>query len=226
VLHFECAIEDAVRNFAAGLEDQARVLDAGAGQSQYAGWFSRQRYTAIDLASGDAAWDYSGLDAICDLAALPFADGCFDAAINIVTLEHVREPAAALREIARTLKPGAPLLLAVPFEWEVHQEPHDYFRFTRYGLDYLLQGAGFEHLEIHPAGSYFRLLSRRLFSGIQFFMSGWRWVFFPVAVLVLGLPAFAAPLFDRLDKTRAFTLGYICIARRGHSRTVSYFGGH
>lgn len=214
VLHFECAIEDAVRDFARGLEDHARVLDAGAGESQYAKWFSRQRYVAIDLATGDTNWDYSGLDAICDLTALPFADCSFDAAINIVTLEHVREPAAALREIARILRPGAPLLLAVPFEWEVHQEPHDYFRFTRYGIGYLLHGAGFEHPEIHPVGGYFRLLSRRLLSGLQFFTSGWRRVLFPAAVVILGLLAFAAPWFDGLDRKRAFTLGYICISRR------------
>ena len=215
VLHFECAIEDSVRAFANGLERQARVLDAGAGECQYAHWFSGQRYTAIDLAVGDSAWNYSGLDAICDLTAISLADGCFDAAINIVTLEHVREPARALREIARTLRPGAPLLLVVPFEWEVHQEPQDYFRFTRYGLDYLLRRAGFAHREIRPVGGYFRLLSRRLYSGIQFFMSGWRWVGFPIVALALAPLALAAPLLDGLDKKKAFTLGYICIARRG-----------
>lgn len=214
VLHFECAIEDAVRNFAQGLEDHARVLDAGAGESQYAKWFSRQRYTAIDLATGDPGWDYSGLDAICDLAAFPFTDCSFDAVINIVTLEHVREPATVLREIARILRPGASLLLAVPFEWEVHQEPHDYFRFTCHGIEYLLRDAGFEHPEIHPVGGYFRLLSRRLLNGLQFFMSGWRWVLFPAAAVILGPLAFAVPWFDGLDKSRAFTLGYICISRR------------
>ena len=36
------------------------------------------------------------------------------------------------------------LLIAAPHEWEVHQAPHDYFRYTRYGLAYLLEQAGFE----------------------------------------------------------------------------------
>ncbi len=214
VLHFECAIEDAVRHFAEGLEDGARVLDAGAGEGQYARRFSRSRYTAVDLAVGDPAWNYRGLDAFCDLSALPFADSRFDAAINIVTLEHLREPAAALREIARTLRPGALLLLIAPFEWEVHQEPHDYFRFTRYGLDLLLRGAGFEPAGIHPVGGYFRLLSRRLLNGLQFFTGGRRWVLFPMAAFVLLPAAFVAPLFDGLDAKKAFTLGYICTARR------------
>jgi len=217
VLHFECSIEDAVRQFAVELEEGARVLDAGAGEGQYASLFSRARYTAVDLAVGDPAWNYTRLHAVCDLSALPFADGGFDAAINIVTLEHVREPAAALCEIARTLRPGARLLLVAPFEWEVHQAPHDYFRFTRYGLGELLRGAGFEKVRINPAGGYFRLLSRRLFNGLPFFMTGWRWILFPAAALFLAPAAFAAPLFDGLDKKKAFTLGYICVAHRSEN---------
>jgi SAM-dependent methyltransferase len=220
VLHFECAIEDAVRDFAGQVDDRARVLDAGAGESQYARWFSRQRYIAVDSATGDADWNYSGLDAICDLAALPFAERCFDAAINIVTLEHVKEPAIALREIARTLRPGAPLLLVVPFEWEVHQQPHDYFRFTRYGIGYLLRNAGFESPVIRPAGGYFRLLSRHLFNGLRFFMCGWRWALFPLAALLLGLPAAIAPLLDGLDENKDFTVGYICTARRADAPSL------
>ncbi len=214
VLHFECAIEEAVRQFSEGLGDGAFVLDAGAGESQYAKWFSRQRYFAVDLATGDAAWDYSRLEAICDLAALPFTDASFDAAMNIVTLEHVREPAAALREIARVLKPGAPLLLVTPFEWEEHQQPHDYFRYTRYGLDYLLGKAGFEPAEIRPVGGYFRLLSRRLMNGIRFCTRGRRWVLFPPAALVFGPPALLLPVLDGLDRKKAFTLGYVTVARR------------
>ncbi len=60
----------------------------------------------------------------------------------MVTLEHLPEPGLALAEIARTLEPGGRLLIAAPHEWEVHQAPHDYFRYTRYGLQYLLERAG------------------------------------------------------------------------------------
>jgi len=130
VLHFEAAIEDAVAAFAASLPAGARVLDAGAGEARHARYFARQRYCGVDLAVGDRTWNYSCLDAVADLTRLPFASGCFIAAIHIVTLEHVREPESVLREIARTLAPAAPLLAIVPHEWEVHQAPHDYFRYT------------------------------------------------------------------------------------------------
>jgi SAM-dependent methyltransferase len=214
ILHFEVEIEDAVAAFAGELAAGSRVLDAGAGEGQYGGYFARQKYCGVDLAVGDAGWDYSKLDVVADLGALPFADGVFDAALHIVTLEHLREPARALAEMARTLKPGGRLLVAAPHEWEVHQAPHDYFRYTRYGLAYLLERAGLEVTEIRPAGGYFRLLARRLLNGLQFFTGGIRWLGFIPAVILLVPPALILPFLDSLDGERNFTVGYICLAAK------------
>lgn len=214
VLHFETQIEAAVAAFAASLPEGARVLDAGAGEGRYASHFRKQRYTGVDLGVGDPTWDYRGLDVIADLTALPFRCGAFDAALNVVTLEHLREPGAALKEIARTLRLGGSLLLIAPHEWEVHQAPHDYFRYTRYGLAYLLSEAGFAEIEIKPAGGYFRLLARRLLNGLQFFSGGARWLLFVPAALLLVPPALILPLFDTWDREKNFTLGYLCTAKR------------
>jgi SAM-dependent methyltransferase len=214
VLRFEADIEDAVAAFARELPEGARVLDAGAGEGQYARWFTRQRYCGVDLAIGDAAWNYARLDVLADLAALPLRAGAFAAALHIVTIEHLPEPGRALAEIARVLKPGAPLLLAAPHEWETHQAPHDYFRFTRFGLLYLLEMTGFEDADVRPCGGYFRLLARRLLNGLQFFSGGARWLLFPLAALVLVPPALVLPCLDSLDRDRNFTLGYICTAKK------------
>jgi SAM-dependent methyltransferase len=214
ILHFESEIEDAVVAFARALPEGARVLDAGSGEGRYRHHFARQRYCGVDLAVGDAAWDYSQVDVLADLTALPFPEATFDAAVHLVTIEHLPEPGRALAEIARTLAPGGTLLIAAPHEWEVHQAPHDYFRYTRFGLEHLLTQAGFEVLRIEAAGGYFRLLSRRLLNGIQFFMGGWRWVLFIPAAACLGPPALLLPLFEPLDPKKNFTLGYICEAQR------------
>lgn len=217
VLYFEAEIEAAVAAFAGALPPGARVLDAGAGEGRYAPRFARQRYCAVDLAVGDAAWDYSRLDALADLAALPFRDGAFHAALHVVTIEHLPEPARALGEIGRVLAPGGRLLVAAPHEWEVHQAPHDYFRYTEYGLRYLLDKSGFEVRELRPAGGYFRLLSRRLLNGLQFFSGGLRWLGFLPAAVLLVPPALVLPFLDFLDRDRNFTLGYICVAtKRGN----------
>ena len=214
ILHFESQIEDAVAAFARALPDGARVLDAGSGEGQYRHHFARQRYSGVDLAVGDATWDYSQVDAFADLTALPFRAATFDAAVHLVTIEHLREPGRAMAEIARALAPGAPLLVAAPHEWEVHQAPHDYFRYTRYGLAYILEQAGFEVGEMRAAGGYFRLLARRLLNGLQFFTGGVRWLLFLPAAILLLPPALILPLLDALDRDRNFTLGYLCTARK------------
>ena len=221
ILCFEVEIQEAVARFAASLERGARVLDAGAGEGQYKSAFPAQRYCGVDLAIGDAAWDYSRLDAVADLTALPFRDGAFDAVVHIVTIEHLRDPGAALGEMARTLAPGGVLLIAAPHEWEVHQAPHDYFRFTRYGLQHLLEKAGLEVSEMRPAGGYFRLLARRLLNGLQFFTGGLRWIWFIPAAIVLVPPALILPFLDGLDRDRNFTLGYVSLARKRNTWTES-----
>ena len=74
---------------------QARaLLDAGAGEGNYKHYFAAQRYCGLDLGVGDSAWDYSQ-SRRCGRSwqALPFRDARFDAWLNVVTLEHVREPA-------------------------------------------------------------------------------------------------------------------------------------
>lgn len=210
VLHFETAIDRAVAEFAAGLPVGARVLDAGAGEGKHAQQFRTHNYCGVDLAIGERGWDYHGLDAVADLLALPFADGSFDACINIVTLEHIREPARALQEIARVMKPAATLLLVAPQEWEIHQAPNDFFRFTRYGIQHILESAGFTQIDIKPVGGYFRLLSHRLLNGLQFFPP----LLLLPAALFLVPPALLVPLLDPLDVDRNFTLGYISTATR------------
>jgi SAM-dependent methyltransferase len=209
-MHFEAEIERSVIDFAAALSKNARVLDAGAGEGNYRDNFKAQRYCGLDLGVGDGAWDYSKLDVLGDLSILPFRDGVFDATLNVVTLEHVREPARVIEELSRVLAPGGRLLIVAPHEWEEHQQPHDYFRYTRYGLRYLLERAGFQEIQVEPVGGFFRLLSRRLLNALQFFPG-------PLALLAalfFAPPALILPLLDPLDQKRNFTLGYICSARK------------
>lgn len=210
VYHFESAIESAASSFSRSLPSGARVLDAGAGETQYKPLFSNHRYTAVDLAIGDANWNYSSIDVLADLTRLPFSAGAFDAALSLVTLEHLSDPAAALAELARVLRSSGRLLLVAPLEWEVHQAPHDYFRYTRHGLEFLLSRAGFSAIEITPIGGFWRLLARRLLNGVQQSPL----LLKPFAALLLGPLALLLAALDPLDTRRDFTLGYRCLARK------------
>jgi len=210
VMHFETAIEDAVEKFAASLPQNARLLDAGAGEGNYKHYFSGQRYCGLDLGIGDAQWNYSALDVIGDLSRLPFRDRTFEACLNVVTLEHVKDPARVICEIGRTLAPGGRFLLIVPFEWEEHQQPHDYFRFTRYSLAYMLDEADFEEVSIQPVGGFFRMVSRRMLYALQFFPG----ISIFIGAIFFVPMALVLPLLEPLDRRQNFTLGYICSARK------------
>ena len=74
----------------------SRVLDAGAGEGRYKPDFDHTEYVGVDLAVGDVAWNYQGLDTICNLTDLPFPDDTFDVALCMQVLEHVPEPQRVL----------------------------------------------------------------------------------------------------------------------------------
>jgi len=207
---FQAVIEEEARCAAAQTGDGQIALDAGAGRAQHGRYFAQGRYLALDSGRGDPSWDYSRLDVRGDLERLPLRDAAIDRILCMVVLEHTRDPRRVLSEFARVLKHGGRLFMVVPFLWEEHQAPHDYFRFTRYGLRHLLESAGFTAIQVRPAGGFFRLLSRRLLNGLQYFRGLW-WL---PAALMLAPPALLAPVFDRLDRDRNFTLGYICTARK------------
>jgi SAM-dependent methyltransferase len=208
---FESSIEDFVRDVAKNIPAGERVLDAGAGEGRFMPFFRHTRYVGVDFAQGDRSWDYSKLDVIGRLEALPFPDASFDHILSIVVLEHTPEPGLVLREFHRILRPGGTTHIVVPHMWEEHQRPNDFFRFTLNGMRYLLESAGIRVKKIEPVGGFFWQLGRRLMGVLGFAQQGWRWILFPFLAPIFGL---VLPLWcyylDFLDHDRAYTLGYIC----------------
>jgi SAM-dependent methyltransferase len=208
---FEAAIRRFVEDVAAQTRSGAAVLDAGAGECRFRSNFAHARYTGIDFAQGDAAWDYSKLDVIGSIEQLPFRNESFDRVLSIVVLEHTAQPARVIEEFQRVLRPGGTVHMVVPHMWEEHQRPHDYFRFTSNGARLLMERAGFRIGRVVPVGGFFWQLGRRLMAVLMFAQRGWRWILFPVLAPVFG---FLLPLccyyLDSLDTDRAYTLGFIC----------------
>ena len=93
--------------------------------------------------------------------ALPFGAQTFDTVVCSEVLEHVPDPACLLAEVTRVLRPGGHLLLTTPQTWGLHEEPHDYFRYTRYGLDVLARRAGLEPVRIAPTTGFWATWAAR-----------------------------------------------------------------
>src|SRR4051794_31184398 len=77
-------------------------------------------------------------DILGDICTFDFGDRSYDVIVISEVLEHVHSPHLAIGNIHRLLKQGGRLILTVPFIFPIHERPHDYFRYTRYGLEFLL----------------------------------------------------------------------------------------
>ncbi len=212
-------VEDVSRTVSPG----ERVLDAGAGEAPYRLLFRGARYVGLDDGRGDPRWDYTGLNVSGDLLAMPLASASFDHVICTETLEHLSDPQGFLVEVARVLRPGGHLHLSAPLSFKEHQQPHDYFRYTRYGLALLLERAGFEAVSVEPEGGYFRYLGDKIQPAHRYLFAKdralvWKIVFlilqpFSMLLFTVLLPALCAAL-DPLDSKRVHTTGFLVTARR------------
>jgi SAM-dependent methyltransferase len=214
---FHTALNQRLAEAAKAVPAGALVLDAGAGECPHSHLFAHTRYVKIDRGIGDETWDYTNIDAQADICELPFRDGVFDAVVNIQVLEHIKEPRVCVTEMARVLKPGGHLILTTVQDWEIHQHPNDFFRYTRYGLEYLFDKAGLKS-RVEALGGLFWNISFRLMAMLGFFQEGWKWILFvPLApVLTLIVPGICYML-DPLDRRRDYTLGYFCWCRKQQS---------
>ncbi|MHB1297042.1 MAG: class I SAM-dependent methyltransferase [Gemmatimonadaceae bacterium] len=192
---------------------RGRVLDVGCGHMPF---------RASALASADT---YEGLDVEAraegvthlgdaqDMTAIP--NDAYDTAFCFEVLEHLPRPGRALAEIARVLRPGGTLLLSAPHLSRLHEEPHDYFRFTRHGLRVLMEDAGLEPVEIAPHAGLLSFLAHQLSTvvlGLVWPMPGVRQVAYVLNRLLLVWPVL---WLDRLlDRNGLFALGYIAVARK------------
>ena len=156
-----------------GLRPGMVVLDAGCGEGRHAlelrrrgcravavDWYwadlMRAKYLLATLAvQSRAAQGTAPVPASLalrgDAQRLPFPGGSFDRVICSEVLEHVADPAAVARELARVLKPGGLLAVSVPTpfsEWAFRFASDDYFN-TPGG-----------HVRIFTPGSLLRLISR------------------------------------------------------------------
>jgi SAM-dependent methyltransferase len=129
------------------LRGGSRVLDVGAGEAPYRELFNDHEYVTLDHPDTP----HSGaVDMHGRADAIPAVDGSFDVVVCTQVLEHVSNPFLAMKEFRRVLREGGLLIATVPFVWEEHETPHDYYRYTRYGIEHLAREAGFEHLEVRP----------------------------------------------------------------------------
>jgi SAM-dependent methyltransferase len=188
-------------------------LDAGCGTQPFRSAVEAQveRYVAYDIEARTGQ-----VDAIGDIEAMhAIGDDSIDVALCSEVLEHVPHPHVAMRELARTIRPGGVLALTVPFLARLHEEPHDYFRYTRHGIRQLLDDAGFELDEIVETGSLFSFVGHQVSLGLLGLTWHRRWLRRIAVALNRALVVRPAVALDRITRMgRLLPLGYVAVGRR------------
>ncbi|MGB1077479.1 MAG: class I SAM-dependent methyltransferase [Bdellovibrionales bacterium] len=146
---------------------------------------------------------------VCDMKM--FDDNSVDAIFMIEVLEHVDEPWNAIPELHRILKPGGKLILSTPLMFPLHDEPYDYYRYTKYGLQHLLKQ--FDQVNIRERNSYVNsiyVLFGRMIYTTNKKMKPLGFVTF--LLMLLLLPIFF--VISRLYKNHQSTTGYFTTAQK------------
>lgn len=198
-------------------ELSGRVLDVGCGDKPYSRWLTNaQHHVGIDVHPGP------GVDVVVNPGKpWPLESGSFDAVLCTQVLEHVVDLDDVVGQIHRVLKPGALLVVSVPFAYNEHGAPHDYRRFSAHGLRLLFE-RDYEILEVDREGG---IASTSIVLALNWWdavMDGSRLtrvvkaLTMPGWIVLSGILNGAGFLLDRLDRTGGSYGNVLLVGRKKH----------
>lgn len=149
-------------------------------------------------------------DIVGDICSYKFEQK-FDVIFMMEVLEHVKEPQTAIENIHNHLRPQGRLIMSTPFLLPIHDAPHDYYRYTKFGLTYLLES--FTSVTIQSRNSWLEawyvILARLLFSqhkSDRILGAGCILLSIPFIPVIVGV--------GKLIKSDFSTTGYFTVANK------------
>ncbi len=187
-----------------------KFLDIGCGDMPFKPLIQKyvREYDSIDVEKRTA--DVQFIGTVQDMSMI--SDQSYDSAMCLEVLEHVSDPNIAISEICRILKKKGKLVCSVPHLSRLHEVPHDYFRYTKYGIRSLFEHAGFKVISIIPRGGLFSFLGHQL-STILLCLT-WNIPLLRSVSWVLNKYMLVRGVYflDQItDREKIFALGYTCV---------------
>lgn len=189
------------------------LIDIGCGKKPYAPALRQLVNKHVGVDHEGTFHDKSNIDIFGTAYDIPLGDALFDSAICTAVLEHLEEPEQALRECFRVLKPGGKAIYSVPFIWHLHEEPRDFFRYSKFGLKHLFEKTGFNVIDIVPLSGfwvtflqlqiyYFKRFDRGVLKTLRLFKL-FAWILQKIGAIL-----------HRFDRSYKWTWMYIVVAQK------------
>lgn len=189
------------------------VLDVGAGTGdRYGAFIKCEKFLRMDVRAGD------GIDIVGRAEAIPLDNESVDGVLCTQVFEHLRFPEESAKEIFRVLRPSGFLLITAPQVNELHEEPNDFFRYTKFGLIALFERAGFKTITYEQRGGFFTVIAQ---TKIRYLIDRFGLYDRPIAGRLLGkiilIYGKIMMMLDRLDRSvanRKHTLGWCFVFQK------------
>ncbi len=128
------------------------LLDAGCGEKPYSLIYDEVVEKSIGCDVEYCIHDQKSVDVFATLDDLPFENETFDTVLCTNVLEHVAENVKGFSELARVLKYDGYAIISVPFLYPLHEAPHDFYRYSIYGIKHQLEKNGMYIVKAIPWG--------------------------------------------------------------------------
>src|SRR3972149_6124254 len=189
-----------------------RLIDIGCGMKPYENLLAPYVSEHVGVDHKDSIHNRSNVDLVGTAYKIPVEDGSFNAVICTAVLEHLEEPEQALRECHRVLKLNGVAIYMVPFIWHLHEEPRDFYRYSKYGLRYLFEKVGFEIEEIKALSGFWVTFGQLSVYNIYRFHRGFLKLLPIIPAIGLAIQGISYML-DRIDKSEQWTWAYIVVVK-------------
>ncbi|WP_395051077.1 class I SAM-dependent methyltransferase [Flavobacterium sp.] len=211
-LSFHKDLYTAIQQYAKG-----KLLDIGCGNKPYEIWSGGKvsEYVGCDIVQSSL----NKVDVLCEANNIPLESMSFDTVLSTQVIEHVEDHQGLVNEAFRLLKPNGYFILSGPMYWNLHEEPYDFFRFTKHGFKYILEKAGFEVSEIVSNGGAWATLGQVINHTFEFrntnankVAKGLKYLFRKLRIYILVNRIFA--YLDKKDFNPINTMNYVVVARK------------